>query len=278
MDDSEDSMDDPLLGAFSVSTTRTTTTTTAVETRDDLRKSSVISLTRTITQHTEVSTPSSTGEDEDDSPDTEQGFELESPFTPLESVPRPPLLSRGLIVCLPTDDDTRISPLYKKAAISAAKEHSDFVAGFLTDEAWVDVCKHRRFLNYLREAEPLRDHGLPDASQTRETFVVFSPLESGHVPAFEEDEEVVDENDSHNDRSMGGSSSPPDRQHQHQQQRGSSSSTQARQINSLHDLVARALATRDASVSSLAAEEAEADVVGRHDPEILYIPVISMNA
>jgi hypothetical protein len=257
-------MDDPLLGAFSVSTTRTTTT--EVETRDDLRKSSVISLTRTITQHTEVSTPSSTGEDEDDSPDTEQGFELESAFTPLESVPRPPLLSRGLIVCLPTDDDTRISPLYKKAAISAAKEHSDFVAGFLTDEAWVDVCKHRRFLNYLREAEPLRDHGLPDASQTRETFVVFSPLESGHVPAFEEDEEVVDEDDDHN-RSIG---SPP-----LDQQRGSSSSTQARQINSLHDLVARALATRDASVSSPPAEE---DVMGRHDPEILYIPVISMNA
>ncbi|KAL1957514.1 hypothetical protein VTO42DRAFT_5977 [Malbranchea cinnamomea] len=222
------------------------------------RKASVISLTRTITQHTELSTPGSPCDEEERDSDFEPDVEMEISF-PASVTPAPPLLSRGLIVCLPTGDEVEVTPLYKKAAIAAAKEHSDFVVGFSTEESWLDVCRRQEFPRCLDmnecdvpAREPVERNRGPAptlSTPSPETYVVFSPLEDGHLvgsdPSISSSEEYI--------------SSPQQRSH-------------SQQIGFLLQLVARAVAIKNAHIP------AGQDNAGSCSHDILYIPVITMSA
>lgn len=213
----------------------------------EFRKASVISLTRTITQHTEPTSPHR--EEQEECSDEEPNSEGE--YSPVSLVPQPPLLSRGLIICLPTEDDTRVNPLYKTAAIAIAKEHSDFVAGFSTDESWLDVCRRQRFPSCLDEHQgdgsgdrEMEDSPSSGTSEGKKTFVVFSPLEDAHLSGSDLSISVPEEY----------VSSPQNRSRSHQ-------------ISSLHQLVERAVAIRNAHSPT-----------NGQDNGILYIPVIPVNA
>ncbi|PLB48870.1 hypothetical protein P170DRAFT_455691 [Aspergillus steynii IBT 23096] len=101
------------------------------------RKPSTISLTQTITQHTE------------DVPGNHQGSsKYERPYNIQESaepctipstgedLPTPPLHSRGLVLCLPSVTDTSFTADYRRSCIAAADANLDFVLGFVCSEPW----------------------------------------------------------------------------------------------------------------------------------------------
>lgn len=73
-----------------------------------LRKSSTISVTESVIQQPHVE--------------------------PNDGVPAPPLLSRGMALCLPSDIDTAFTLEFRQGTIAAACANQDFVAGLLTSE------------------------------------------------------------------------------------------------------------------------------------------------
>ncbi|KAL4880966.1 hypothetical protein BJY04DRAFT_190514 [Aspergillus karnatakaensis] len=99
------------------------------------RKASTISLTQTISQHTE---------DSNEAIDEAEAYEPEdiwdygaSPPPAIDSdLPPPPLLARGLVLCLPSVEDSAFTPEYRQSCMAAACANQDFVLGFLCGEPW----------------------------------------------------------------------------------------------------------------------------------------------
>ncbi|KAJ5578551.1 uncharacterized protein N7459_007515 [Penicillium hispanicum] len=73
-----------------------------------LRKSSTISVTETVTMQPHVQ--------------------------PEDGIPAPPLLARGLALCLPSAMDTAFTFEFRQSTVAAACANSDFVIGFMTSE------------------------------------------------------------------------------------------------------------------------------------------------
>jgi hypothetical protein len=250
-----------------------------------LRKASVISLTRTITQHTEPSTPSSHCA-EDPEHDREGEPELEDGSISLQvPPPLPPLLARGLVLCLPLDEDAVSNAQYSQATVRAARAYPDFVVGFMSDEAWVNISGQKMILNILQGGDGASNRHLEQGdgddyddkhekeSGDRETYVIFAPLENDHVQAAgDELDSTCPTGTQWDDVAWEPSQSSPWSQ---PQPRHLSSPTLSQSINALHRLIARGISVRDAKV---AAARPQVDRNSRESlPDILYIPVISMN-
>ncbi|KAJ5091293.1 hypothetical protein NUU61_006163 [Penicillium alfredii] len=73
-----------------------------------MRKKSTISVTETVTPEPNVQ--------------------------PEDGVPPPPLLARGITLCLPSATDAAFRPEYRQSSVAAACAHQDFVVGFATSE------------------------------------------------------------------------------------------------------------------------------------------------
>lgn len=268
-------------------------------TADDLglsypdRKASVISLTQTITQHTEPSTPSSTGVEDDISEADEENDLDDRTTTPTLPLPEPPLLSRGVVICLPSGDDKRYSSEYRRTALESAKTHKDFVVGFVSDESWIDVYGRQDFDDLLvsrnsNEYEVSNNnnhHGdgndSDDDSVTHEesdnepeTLIVFSPLENDHITRSNQSGISAGAQGLNNlylDTTTASSRYP----------------RQSQQITTLHQLIGRALSVRNSispppchttHASSSSSSALQNGNLSRHDePEVIYIPVISMS-
>ncbi|KAG2420985.1 hypothetical protein HFD88_000600 [Aspergillus terreus] len=99
------------------------------------RKASTISLTQTITQHTEDSTDSPL-EQHQYEPTDGLGYTGSNDAIMDHSLPPPPLLARGLVLCLPSVSDTSFTADYRRSCIAAARANQDFVVGFLCSEPW----------------------------------------------------------------------------------------------------------------------------------------------
>ncbi|KAE8355323.1 hypothetical protein BDV28DRAFT_129110 [Aspergillus coremiiformis] len=99
------------------------------------RKASTISLTQTITQHTEdvMESPTDSGVYE-----RKESFQSgnSSLFAINENIPPAPLLSRGLVLCLPSTTDSSFKSDYRKSCFAAARANQDFVIGFVCSELW----------------------------------------------------------------------------------------------------------------------------------------------
>ncbi|BAE56085.1 hypothetical protein F9C07_1138 [Aspergillus flavus] len=99
------------------------------------RKASTISLTQTITQHTEdvIESPTDSGLYE-----RKESFQsaTSSLFVINEDIPPPPLLARGLVLCLPSNTDSSFKSDYRKSCLAAARANQDFVIGFICGELW----------------------------------------------------------------------------------------------------------------------------------------------
>ncbi|KAL3436566.1 hypothetical protein BDV09DRAFT_41479 [Aspergillus tetrazonus] len=99
------------------------------------RKASTISLTQTITQHTEDSTDALMGT-ESYEPEDVWDFGVAPPPTIDTDLPPPPLLARGILLCLPSATDSAFTPEYRKSTMAAAYANQDFVLGFICGEPW----------------------------------------------------------------------------------------------------------------------------------------------
>ncbi|KAK2813762.1 hypothetical protein FQN50_000160 [Emmonsiellopsis sp. PD_5] len=247
------------------------------------RKASVISLTRTITQHTEPSTPASSGAEDNPYSDDEEDSDGDDTPTSPPPYPAPPLLARGLVLCLPAEDDPMFTHQYKHTTLAAARAHSDFVVGFTSNESWIEVSRNGKFncpsLN-RDENESDNDDGESNDKMTsdEQTVLLFAPLESDHIlfpGAQSSDDETARLADSLrvsltvNDVGSVGSS-PRSSQFLPLHR---ASTMHHQRIHTLHQLIARAISVRD-SISASTGRESS----GRGRFEVLCVPVISMNA
>jgi hypothetical protein len=95
-------------------------------------KMSTISLTQTITQHTETI-------DEDSKPSADPRFQkfLQSALVSAdEHSPSPPLLARGMVFIMPVLEDSSFKSAYRRVTVESARQNQDFVCGFLSTEPW----------------------------------------------------------------------------------------------------------------------------------------------
>lgn len=102
------------------------------------RKASTISLTQTISQHTEDSSDV-LNEIESYEPEDVWDFGVAPPPAIDSDLPAPPLLARGLFLCLPSAADTTFTSEYRTSTMAAAYANQDFVMGFICGEPWYQV-------------------------------------------------------------------------------------------------------------------------------------------
>ncbi|PGH03624.1 hypothetical protein AJ79_07316 [Helicocarpus griseus UAMH5409] len=262
-----------------------------------LRKGSAISLTQTITQHTEPSASelSVVGEnpysDDEEDPDSD-----DTPSSP-PLYPSPPLLSRGLVLCLPATDDPAFSQEYRQATIATAEAHSNFVIGFVTGESWVEASQITTITgSQPNSSNPESEDEDEDDSNGKGSgeppCVLFAPLESDHIlfpgsenmsPSTEQAMESAIANSVQvylnvNNGASGGPS-PRSSIFPSPQRPASTSAVQHQQINTLHQLVARAIAVRDAKARANGSRFSNQQQTPVEDgTERLCIPIITMNA
>ncbi|KAI9373122.1 hypothetical protein BJX61DRAFT_404312 [Aspergillus egyptiacus] len=105
------------------------------------RKASTISLTQTITQHTEDSNNELV---ETDSYEPKDIWDYgAAPPPPIDTdLPPHPLLARGIVLCLPSSADSSFTSDYRQSCVAAACANQDFVIGFLCGEPWHLVSQH----------------------------------------------------------------------------------------------------------------------------------------
>ncbi|OAX81770.1 hypothetical protein ACJ72_03882 [Emergomyces africanus] len=255
------------------------------------RKGSVISLTQTITQHTELSTSLPSIEAGTACSDDEGHSNGGNTSTSLPPYPPPPLHARGLVLCLPSTDDPSFRHEYKQASIAVAEAHSDFVVGFVSNESWIEASHTCTITNSQFNSHDAHSEDEDDADgQGAEdpSYVLFAPLESDHIlfpgsesiaaPEMDKVTEAnadsvqvyfnVNDDEATEEPSERSSNFPLSSAFQ-----ASTSEVQHRQINTLHQLIGRAIAIRNAKCSADLQQNSRED-----NPKILCIPIISMNA
>ncbi|KAL3481967.1 hypothetical protein BJX99DRAFT_217894 [Aspergillus californicus] len=99
------------------------------------RKASTISLTQTISQHTENSNDA-LNEIEAYEPEDIWDYGGSPPPEIGSDLPPPPLLARGLVLCLPSATDSSFTSDYRRSCMAAACANQDFVLGLLCGEPW----------------------------------------------------------------------------------------------------------------------------------------------
>ncbi|THC95954.1 hypothetical protein EYZ11_004551 [Aspergillus tanneri] len=98
------------------------------------RKQSTISLTQTITQHTE-DVPQDSLEEKRRVPSIPECGES-TPCSAEAGIPPPPIYARGLVLVLPSMTQTLFKPEYRRTSIAAARANQDFVLGFISPDPW----------------------------------------------------------------------------------------------------------------------------------------------
>lgn len=136
------------------------------------RKTSTISLTHTITQRTEIAEEHPLGyETRQEYQDIGEVDQEHDKLSVDDTVPPPPLLSRSLVLCLPSINDTSFKPEYRRSCIVAAKANKDFVVGFLCNDPW-DVTLRRNDILDIQRDNPME----MDQYEHDHCVVTFSPL------------------------------------------------------------------------------------------------------
>ncbi|KAF3481108.1 uncharacterized protein GIQ15_03867 [Arthroderma uncinatum] len=265
-----------------------------LETSPSPRKASVISLTQTITQSTEPSTPSATGADDNPFSETEEEpADEDERSTPTASLPEPPLLSRGLIISAPRDDDERFTLEYRVAAFESAKANADFVVGFSTDEPWIEICT--RSLCSEAAAELAAATAAARASSTddenenrfkeetesaveeeRRTFAIFNPLETDHLTRCSKEDGPHHGHASPTTLTNGATPRSPQLDINATAMNNSRSRRESQQVTGLHQLIASAVAIRNSRITpeSGLAPGVQARYGGF---DVMFIPVVTMN-
>jgi hypothetical protein len=143
-----------------------------------IRRASTISLTRSITQRSEPTSPSSR-----DVPHWTENVTVDENVLQYaewsDALSPPPLLARGLVLGLPsvgaaspfTDD-------YRDSCLAAGRANRSFVVGFLCNESWPAITQRSNILSSNKELDPGgKSNGVSVADDQRDkSFIIFSPL------------------------------------------------------------------------------------------------------
>lgn len=162
------------------------------------RKGSTISLTQTISQHTEESTNVPV---EDEQCQRRDSFDQ---ILTNDNLPPPPLLGRGLVLRLPSVTSTSFTTEYRRSCIAAARANPDFVVGFLYSEPW-QTFSHRSDILDIEEESMVwgQDEERSNAIDTREQYLaVFSLIPYKHTDLFAGEARANDDNRDINDEPM----------------------------------------------------------------------------
>jgi hypothetical protein len=148
------------------------------------RRASTISLTHSITQHSEPSSLLST-RDERRQVDDNAVVEGDLQYTGWpDFLSPPPLLARGLVLFLPSVTNFAFTPAYRDSCLAAARANPDFVVGFLCNEPWTIVSQISDILcvSSTTTGGDKRDELSPGDEAREESFIIFSPLPTDAGP------------------------------------------------------------------------------------------------
>jgi hypothetical protein len=245
------------------------------------RRASTISLTRSITQHSEPSPAAAYRGDPRRLPENAAVEERMKQYTDSPATHSPPLLARGVMLCLPAVQSSPFLPWYRKSVLAAARANRDFVVGFLCNEPWTLVSRgHDIWSPDLFGAHPEQEDDDDDEGQRSwrrdDLFIMISPLPA-NINRFQP---AVYQHDSDSDDA-------PDRTPALQTPPGpldtsedldASIAVKARtpQAQALHATVARALAARNEAARNDSKPSERTDPKRGNGPKILHIPLITL--
>lgn len=226
------------------------------------RKASTISLTQTISQHTEESM-------DFDSEDlkNERRDSLDQTITN-DNLPSPPLFARGIVLCLPSVNSTSFTVQYRRSCIAAARANPDFVVGFLCSEPWLIVSQtddlpegDESSENHIDEKKG-QDINSGDERKHRLAIFSFIPHRLKRLEVFGRDTASDDGEESDND--LTGSTVTPN----------GAESTMNPVALKLHAIVEHALKLREAAKTDGEAVRPKAKT--SRGPSIMHVPVVSL--
>lgn len=241
-----------------------------------IRKSSVISLTQTITQHTEPSEPSSPIPERHEHEHDLVDKLVQSPGI-AGDVPPPPVLARGLVLCLPSASNTLFTPEYRRSCLLAARTNRDFVLGFICNEPWTSVSQRDDILDDVKseashESEADEERSAAYADERLDSFVVFSTIPVSpnqlhttcgkHRPGIEaiietdSDEDVLSPATVRPSRSLSDALNP--------------------QAALLHAIIDQALASRKLAAAQDNKDTASAGGRKKNRSNIIHIPIVTL--
>ena len=241
------------------------------------RKASTISLTQTITQHTEDSTDAvslrSEKSEGNDHLAVENGQKRPSITPDDNELPPPPLLARGLVLCLPSESTDAFTPDYRKSCIAAARANQDFVIGFLSSGQWHIVSQRDDLLDVdAPESDGEQTNGqtnmVSDWDEDKPFHLAIFSLISHrlshmHGKHLYGDDDNEDEQDANNDEPF--SPTPVV---------ATSSVDDSNPLASkLESVVGRALKFREASSNGEMNGQSNRT---RNGPRIMHVPIVSM--
>ncbi|KAL4939740.1 hypothetical protein BDV06DRAFT_32186 [Aspergillus oleicola] len=216
------------------------------------RKASTISLTQTISQHTEDSNDALNELDSYESEDV-WDFGEEAPPAIDSDLPAPPLLARGLLLCLPSMADSAFTPEYRKSSMAAAYANQDFVMGFICGEPWHAVSQRTEevldFDDLLNTLTPTEQTQLSDAADDTppQSLALISIIPHKLGVTTEQADDTADIPDSLNPLA-----------------------------HRLYTLVRQGVKARDAFGSSREATPRLGAKTSRRGPDILHIPLVAL--
>ncbi|CAL5866868.1 uncharacterized protein PFLUO_LOCUS1079 [Penicillium psychrofluorescens] len=139
------------------------------------RKLSTISLTQTITQHTETiddgCKPSA-------DPHLQELLQRQLDTAAGDGPPPPPLLARGMVYLMPVSENSSFKSEYRRVSIESARQNQDFVCGFLSVEPWFTSGRG----SDLVDLDAMDEEGLPLPENKRSPKSTY--LEKSHSMAL----------------------------------------------------------------------------------------------
>ncbi|PLB33477.1 uncharacterized protein BDW47DRAFT_94971 [Aspergillus candidus] len=229
------------------------------------RKASTISLTQTISQHTEDSTESLLDIDTTEQIEVSENEQATS-STPHGNLPPPPILARGLVLLLPAASDTSFTSEYRESCLAAARANPDFVIGFLCSLPWHLVSKTDDLFDPVTpEAEqPLSPYSTDgDAEETLPSFALFSFVSHrmNSLNGKQIDDYYADDDDDNKNQVTSVTVDSP-------------SDPASPLAVKLHSILAQALKFRDAPQRD--SNTAQTRRASGSRPRIMHIPVVSL--
>lgn len=227
------------------------------------RKASTISLTQTISQHTEES-----ADVESEYDASERRNSLDQIITN-DNLPPPPLLARGVVLCLPSLTSSSFTHEYRDSCIAAARANPDFVVGFLCSEPWVTISQSDDILEDMQSQADMdgktgRDEAETNSDDERKQCLAIFSVIPHRLKRLE----------------VSGKNAPSDEEEEPENNKTGSTATPSGEDTSnpivmkLHTVVEHALKLRTEAGADK--EKTASEAKKTRGPSIMHIPVVSL--
>lgn len=238
------------------------------------RRASTISLTRSITQRSEPSSPALLHDFRRSSENSVVEERLLQYADNPSIIHSPPLLARGIMLCLPAVQGSPFLPWYRKSVLTAARANHDFVVGFLCNEPWTAVSQCIDILGpdmFGADPEDQEEH----EEWNNEFFVIVSPLPANinrfQPVVYEQNSESDDDEDMDPTHRQ-----PPELANKDNSGKPTAEQPQAPQARVLYTTLTRAIAARKVPALKDQNRTEKTSATERSGPDILHIPLITL--